>query len=332
MTKKIFFVLFLGIIILAGVLLLIPPGSGLIQSHVVPIPGSASIPTNTAVSGLSVAKGPAPQQTQSPTKTQTNATNEMPVLMMATSDRAERWRQIKKATAIEQQILELLNGNDLENPRFAFNLYASCLLAKGRQDRESFSRDNIRFMSKAYDTGMSEEAITKSFALSDNFAIRCGEAGGEKMRDIVSKAVQKARIAGSVLANAPYLSIENDTQLGALDKVLRSPELASEWLSGRRSIFKDAAANNGYLEGFNEREKNAVTWTVVCNLGGDCDDDGITRLNACISSDFCAGNSVAESIVDAVGENKMPLVAARANKIALELVTNGASFFKPRPK
>jgi hypothetical protein len=333
MIKKIGLIFFIGAVILTGGIFLTPLGRGLIESNpVTAISSAKNFPSDYPASKSQTPIGAHTQTSKSLSGIQNSDAGGIAPLATLESSRAERWRQVKKATSLEQQFIKLLNDRDVESPRFAMYLNNICSTSKNRQSQGPITREELKAYTKVSGSEMSEESITNSFTLSDKFSSRCSELGSIPNMVKAIEAVKKARASGSVLSLAPYLSIENEEQLTALGKVLENPELASVWLAQRRLLFMGVAENEGYFEGLNSNEKIAVLWTVICNFGADCADDGITRLDACLSSYLCGGNSVAESITDAVGKDKVPIIAARANKLSLDLAAAGADFFKPRQK
>jgi hypothetical protein len=327
MTKKLFLIASIGALFLAGFFFLTPPGKEFVNST------TRNNASNYSDKGLvSTTKNSGNLSVERIPRIQNNNEAAIPLAPSVNSIRGEQWRIAKKTSSFDSAILDLLNDGNIESPRFALYLSLMCSAAEGRKSDGPISRDELREYSRALGLGLNEEGVTKSFDLSNRFSARCGAAGSAATRGKIMDAVEKARSDGSLLVLAPYLTIDSDSQSAALNKVLNNSDLASVWLAQRHSLLISSAENTGYFEGLNLREKNAVAWTLVCNFGGDCADDGITRLNACLNSYFCAGNSVAEAVANAVGKERVPIIAARANKLALDLALAGSDFFKPRPK
>jgi hypothetical protein len=270
------------------------------------------------------------------------------------STRITRWRNAKSASSITSQIEQLLVDGDLESPRFAYSLFRLCERANDQKSSEQVPEEAVRIRLKEYEngkshvapvtpeewrmtlaivnSGLSKNTVVKKRALSDSFAARCGGSMSDELGLKLVNAIEKSSKAGSALSNAPYGQLKSDSSFAALEKVLRDPSLASVWLPIKRDFLDDAAKSAGYFEGLNNEDQKALVWMVICNFGSDCADDGITRLNACLSSHLCDGNSVAESVANAVGKDKVPIIAARANKLSLDIAAGGANFFRPRPK
>lgn len=333
MTKKIVLVSVLAILILTGAIFALS-GRNTVESN----PASPSFKTaqssiKEGVFKTSESQSQGVQAGVQSTEQQNNATDKATGSVTWNKDRAERWQRAKNNPTLEQQIVELLNDGDLESPRFALYIKRICVLASGNQGLRSIPREGMSEAVKELNWQISEASIQRSLSISDKVLARCGNLGGLFVDNRLIDAITKSRAAGSALALAPTESkIGNDAQLTALNTVLRSPELAAVWLAERQFFFMKSAESAGYLEGLNGSEKNAVTWTVICNFGSDCADNGLSRLDACLSSDLCGGNSVAEAVADAVGKDKVQIIAARANRLGLDLAAAGSNFFKPRPK
>jgi hypothetical protein len=350
MTKKIIFIAFLALIILAGFLFLTPPAKTLTNHDDIrsTAPLSSDVTTNS-LSGSRGAEGPKPASSVRPT-----IASEKYLLAKEVSSRSTRWRNAKSAWSITTQIEQLLINGDLESPRFAYSLFRLCEQANEQKSSEQVPEEAVRFRLKEYENGKphtapvtpeewrmtlaivdsrhSKNTVMKKRALSDSFAARCGGSMSDKLGLKIVNANENSIKAGSLLSNAPYGDLRSDSSFVALEKVLRDPSLASVWLPIKRDFLDDAAKRAGYFEGLNNDDQKALVWMVICNFGGDCDDDGITRLDACLSSHLCDGNSAAESVANAVGKDKVLIIAARANKLSLDLAAVGANFFKPRSK
>ncbi len=352
MTKKIIVILFFIAIGLAGILFLTPSGKTFIhhESAEIKTPLFNDVRTNnlSSISGAEIS-------TASPPLLQANSSEKSPVTMEE-SKRSIRWKKAKSALSINAEIEQLLIESDVENPRFAYNLFLLCEQANENKSSEQLPREVVQQRLKEYangkpkpndtqvtpyewrlthaivDAGYSENTVAKKRALSDKFAARCGGPVSEELGIKVARAIDDSAKAGSALANAPYGELRSEASFAALEKVLRDPSLAAVWLPIKRGFLGNIAENAGYFEGLNDNDKNALLWLVICNFGSDCADDGITRLDACLNAYLCDGNSVAESVANAVGKDKVPIVAARANKLSLDLAAAGASFFKPRQK
>ncbi len=350
MTKKIILILFSMVIILTGFLFLTPSGKTL--------PRHERAETTTPLindfkkDSLSVKSGVETTALSSALR-QANTSEKSP-FAMEESTRSSRWKKAKSALSINAEIEQLLIESDVENPRFAYKLFLLCEQVNESKSSEQLPAEAVQQRLKEYangrphvtqitpyewrlthaivDAGYSENTVAKKRALSDKFAARCGGPVSEALGIKVAGSIDNSAKAGSALANAPYGDLRSEASFAALEKVLRDPSLASVWLPIKRDFLGEIAENAGYFEGLNDNDKKALLWLVICNFGSDCADDGITRLDACLNAYLCDGNSVAESVANAVGKDKVPIVAARANKLSLDLAAAGAGFFKSRQK
>lgn len=349
MTKKARYIALLGFVILVGLLFATRPSSWTLERNRVQVSSATQLTDNSA-DKLSQAI-PVVQATESMHKelSDLNAASlgtAKPEAQLQT--RAERWRLAKTASSIDQSILSLVNDADVETPIFLAYLIGLCSKSVAFTTKDPFQStinptgmtysDVLRAFNKEFNKGLTEETISKAVALKEEFALRCGKAIDMTFAgDAVRNAAQRSRAAGGALISSPtnFQAFENEgaaSRMLALDKVLHDSSLAPIWLSQRLSLFKDAAENAGYFQGLSYQEELSVVWTVICNFGGDCNDNGTTRLDACLTSQLCAGNSVAESVTSAVGVDKVGNIASTANKLALDLSANGADFFKRRVK
>jgi len=347
MTNKTPYIVLIAIVVLAGLLFLTRPQTQLpihnsIQTRftnrddsVVAKQGDTAIALKgIPVEAIKAAHG--------------SAAMNLPQLPTMERSRSDRWRLLKSSSSLESSILNLTNDSDIEAVMFSLHLKLLCnksvfftdkdpTLAIYNPTGESY-RDFLHKLNKESDKGLTEESISKAIALKDEFARRCGQAINPGFASSETKAaIQKSRGAEGALISSPVnsKSFEGEgaaARLSALDVVLRDRDLAPIWLAQRFDIFQAFAEKAGYFEGMKYSEQQALGWTVICNFGGDCNDNGITRLDACLTSQLCAGNSVAESVAGAIGADRVAIVAARANKLALDLAASGANFFKPLPK
>ena len=311
MRKKIVVITLLASAILAGLLFITPLGKAIMSRY--------------EVDPVAAVTNPSTLQLQLP----------LP-LPSSESTRTERWQRAKKSLSFEQTITELLNDNDPESPALALHLNITCSEAHAYKSiARSIAEEERRLSPKnAGDIIPPDDKIPLK---SVSFIERCGTVGagagagapGAGMGRI-NDAIQKALAAGSVSTSTGRLKIETAAEHDALNKLLLNPELTYVWLARHSWLFLDAAKNKGYLEDL-EDQRYALFYTVVCNFGADCADDGVTRFNACLLGKLCVGNSVAESVAAKVGADQIGLIAERADKIALEIATNRADFFKPRP-
>jgi hypothetical protein len=347
MTKKTLYIVLIAIVLLAGLLFLTQPRTQL--------PFNNSIQTrSTNQDGSVVAKQADKAITLKSSQVEVikaehgSAPKNLPQLPTVERGQSDRWRLLKSSPSLESSILGLTNDSDVEAVMFSLHLKLLCnksvfftdkdpTLAIYNPTGESY-RDFLRKLNKESDKGLTEESISKAIALKDEFARRCGQAINSGFASSETKAaIQKSRDAKGALISSPInsKSFEGEgaaARLSALDIVLRDRDLAPIWLAQRFPIFQDFAERAGYFEGMKYSEQQALGWTVICNIGGDCNDNGITRLDACLTSQLCAGSSVAEAVASAIGADKVGTVAARANKLALDLAASGAGFFKPLPK
>jgi hypothetical protein len=333
MKNKIVLISVLVIALLTGVIFALS-GAGIIKAN--PII-SLSKPTNSS-SGHTVDDSSKSQKVDARMRTvqpeqQSISNNEAPLSAALNYDRAERWHRAKKAPALEQMYIDLINDGDIESPSFGLYINQLCMSVKGIEKGEASAGKILRELTKGIGIEMSDASIANSYLLGDKFSVRCGNLGNERNMAKATEAVKKAGAAGSVLASSlKSPKVESDAEFAALNIVLRRPELAAVWLAERNGLFRSIANGAGYLDELTRTEKIAVIWTVICNFGGDCADDGASRLDACFSSYLCDGNSVAEAVASAVGKEKVPIIAARANKLGLDLAAAGSDFFKQRPK
>lgn len=350
MAKKIIFIALFMMLILAGFLFLTPPGKKLLDDS--GLQRVTAVPNNGTKTGLSGSN--ALETAQSNVTVRQSGSNDPPTPSLVKDSRSARWRSAKSASSIPAQIEQLLSDSDVENPRFAHRLFTLCEWANDQKSSEQmsvevakrrlkelenrspttdpFARESLILYGTIANSQLSKSTAAKKGAISDSFVSRCGGPMSNELGIKIAKAIDNAGRAGAALSDAAFGDLKSDASFVALDKVISEPTLASVWLPTKAYMIEDAAKSAGYLEGFNDEDKAALTWMVVCNFGGDCADDGTTRLNACLSSHLCEGSSVAESVAIAVGKDKLPIIAARANQIALDLAANGAGFFKPRPK
>lgn len=357
MTKKTIFIATLVLLILAGFLFLTPPGKELINYGGTRSAASRSNDANVT----NMAGGSVSDSSKSPPTAGQNGANDKSTPTVADNTRSNRWKNARGAPSITAQIEKLLSEGDVENPRFAYSFVWLCEQATNIKNSAQISDQaaesrfkeitNEMANGKPYpppatpeewlmtvaigNLSLKKDVREKKLALSTGFAERCDGATSEELKSRVIKAIGNSGKAGSSLTNAPYGSSKSDASFVALDKVIRDPSLASVWLPIQKSRLEEAIKNAGYLEGLdnkNNKDKTALAWTVICNFSGDCADGGTTRLDACLSSQLCEGSSVAESVAISVGKDKVPIIAARANQIALDLAASGAGFFKPRPK
>jgi hypothetical protein len=338
----------LALLILAGLVYITQPGSWLFgRNSTQDLPGIQATETTSPKAAQSSVDQP-PESLRK-TKSDLNAAASWtlkPEVQLQT--RAERWRLAKSAPLLDQSVLSLVNDADIETPMFLAYLTGLCGKSVSFTAKDPLQSvinptgmtysDVLRSFNKTFSRQLTEETISKAVALKEEFALRCGKAIDMTFAgDGIRNAAQKSRAAGGALILSPTnsLSFESEgaaARITALDKVLHDSSLASIWLSQRFSLFKDAAESAGYFQGLNYQEELSVAWTVICNFGGDCNDNGITRVDACLTSHLCAGSSVAESVAGAIGADRVAIVAARANKLALDLAASGANFFKPLPK
>jgi hypothetical protein len=334
------------VVVLAGLLFLTQPAPQLLFQNPIQTP-----PTNRdggvagqADTSVALKGGPVKSQKIEPGNAPTN----FPPLSTAEQGRSDRWRLVKSSPSLESSILGLTNDSDVEAVMFSLHLKLLCNKAIFFTDKDPTAatynptgesyRDFLRKLNKESDKRLTEESISKTIALKDEFARRCGQAINSAFASSETKtAIQKSRASGGVLLSSPInsKSFEGEgaaPRLSALDTVLRDRDLAPIWLAQRFPIFQEFAEKARYFDGMNYSEQQAIGWTVICNLGGDCNDDGTTRLDACLTSQLCGGNSVAESVASAVGAEKVADVASRANRLALDLAAAGSDFFKPRSK
>lgn len=345
-TKKSIFIASLAIAILAGFAFLTPPGRTLINNA---LTGKVTLFANTGknnklpASNIEARPLPFSPASQMVTKDELRFSS-------STSSRNARWRNAKSALSIDVHIQQLLDNGDLESPRFAYSLFMLCEQASQNKSSEQVPEEALRVRLKEYangrpvvapitleemrmataiiDSGLSKNTVLKKRALSDSFAARCGASMSDELGLKLVNAIENSGKAGSVLSNAPYGDLKSDSSFAALEKVIRDPDLASVWLPIKRDFLDNAAQKAGYFEGLNNDDQKALVWMVICNFGGDCADDGITRLDACLTSYLCDGNSVAEAVANAVGKDKVSIIAARANKLSLDLAISGAGFFE----
>jgi hypothetical protein len=345
-TRKTIVIASSVIAILAGFICLTPPGKMLLNYATT---GNAAVFTNSETAkNLSVTSSERPSSPFSPLSQA--VANETLFPFARQSTRSTRWRNAKSALSINAQIQQLLNDGDLENPRFAYSLFMLCEQASLNKSSEQVPEEALQVRLKEYangkpfvapitpeemrmsraiiDSGLSKNTVVKKRALSDSFAARCGGLMSDELGLKLVNAIENSIKAGSVLGNAPYGDLKSDSSFAALEKVIRDPDLASVWLPIKRDFLDNAAQKAGYFEGLNNDDQKALVWMVICNFGGDCADDGITRLDACLTSYLCDGNSVAEAVANAVGKDKVSIIAARANKLSLDLAISGAGFFK----
>jgi hypothetical protein len=334
MTKKTVLVSLLAIPILAGTVLILSGRGILDNSLIAPLFKPAYSSAGQAVIKVTEPQSEDARPGKQLPKQQKGVTDKISLSVALNNNRAERWQRAKKGAMLEQRFIELLSDGDLESPRFAMHIQHMCLRAKKYQEGSNLvTKENLREYMKWVNPEMSDASIANILLLNSKFSARCGDLGNFSYNDVTFEVFQKARVAGSVLLAAPSSSkIDSETELTALNSVLRSPELAAVWLAARHLLFTKAAESAGYFVGLNGSERDAVTWTAICNFGGDCADDGLTRLDACLTSYLCGGNSVAEAVADAVGKDKVQTIAARANKLGLDLAVAGSDFFKSRPK
>lgn len=349
MIKKSLCVALLGLGILAGLLFVTRPSNWLPERN-----RTQDVPLNQATSAVIVKPAQVTagdQFTESIQKTPSYL-KEMTLKTLKPESqlqtRAERWRLAKNASSLDQSILSLATDADIEAPIFLAYLIGLCSKSVSFTAKDPLQSvinptgmtysDVLRSLNKAFDKGLAEETIAKAIALKEEFALRCGKAIDITFTgDALQNASQRSRAAGGVLISSPInsKSFEGEgaaARLSALDKVLRDRDLPPIWLAQRFPIFQEFAEKAGYFDGMNYSEQQAIGWTVICNLGGDCNDNGTTRLDACLTSQLCGGNSVAESVASAIGAEKVADVAARANRLALDLAAAGSDFFKPRSK
>lgn len=347
MTMKTLYIALIAIVALAGLLFLIQPATRL--------PAYNSTQTQSTKRDDSVVAKQADTaiaskgiQVEAIKAEHSSAPTNLPQLPTVERGRSDRWRLVKSSTSLESSVLGLTNDSDVEAVMFSLHLKLLCNKSVFFTDKdptvaiynptgESY-RDFLRRLNKESNKGLTEESISKAVALKDEFARRCGQATNSGFASSETKAaIQKSRAAGGALILSPInsKSFEGEgatARLSALDTVLRDRDLAPIWLAQRFSIFQDFADKAGYFEGMTYSEQQALGWTVICNFGGDCNDNGITRLDACLTSQLCAGSSVAEAVASSIGADKVGTVAARANKLALDLAASGANFFKSIPK
>lgn len=336
MTKKAKYFVLGVFVVLVGLFFLSQSGHWLTASD-------STRPTSTTqqrdnVSNLALRSEPAIAISQSNLRSELN---ESAIKGMATGAlmsemvrRKESWRRMENAHSLEQSISALLNDSDIESPMFALHLKLICGNATFFTSKDNPAKITYQEYLRGMNTGLTEEGIAKANALQEAFASRCGRAGETLfLSDEMRAAIQKSKSEGGALAlsfsSASSLDgIKTAGQLAALTKVLRNPDLAPIWLTQKFFLFTETAKNAGYFEGLTIDEERAVGWTVICNFGADCSDGGATRFYACRQSYFCSGGSVAESIKNLLGEDKIIIVTARANKLALDLAAGGADFFK----
>ncbi len=347
MIKKTLCIALIAIVVLAGLLFLTQPQTQL--------PFHNSIQTRSTNQDDSVAAKQADtvitlkgSQVEAIKAERGSASMNLLPSTAAGQGRSDRWRLVKSSLSLEPSILGLTNDSDVEAVMFSLHLKLLCNKAIFFTDKDPTAatynpagesyRDFLRKLNKESSKGLTEESISKAIALKDEFARRCGGATNSGFASSETKAaIQKSRDANGALISSPINSKSFDgegaaARLSALDIVLRDRDLAPIWLAQRFHIFQDFAEKAGYFEGMKYSEQQALGWTVICNFGGDCNDNGIVRLDACLTSQLCGGNSVAEAVADAVGQDKVPIIAARANRLGLDLAAAGSDFFKPRPK
>jgi hypothetical protein len=350
MTKKTIFIASSAIAILLGLIFLTPIGKTLVNYSDV---RSAALFANDGKTNNLSAKNSAGAFASVSPASRAVSTEEL-LSPTRHSKRSTSWRNAKSALSIDARIEELLNDGDLESPRFAYSLFLLCEQANENKSSEQVTQDALRLrlseyangkpfiapttpeemrMSRAIiDSGLSKNTVAKKRALSDSFAARCGGSMSDELGLKLVNAIENSVKAGSALSNAPYGDLKGDSSFAALEKVIRDPDLASVWLPIKRDFLDNLAQRAGYFEGLNNDDQKALMWMVICNFGGDCADDGITRLDACLTSYLCDGNSVAEAVANAVGKDKVSIIAARANKLSLDLAASGAALFKPPPR
>ena len=149
------------------------------------------------------------------------------------------------------------------------------------------------------------------------------------------EGIGKSRLQGSALALAPNSLKELEAGLtaqsyDALDRTLKDRDLAPVWLAKNFWEFRQLPAVKAFLSDLPSEAQHAVAWLAICNLGGGCEEGGLTRLDACLTSQLCAGGSVEESVAHVLGADNMPQLTARANQLGFSILANGAVFFIPK--
>lgn len=123
-------------------------------------------------------------------------------------------------------------------------------------------------------------------------------------------------------------------QSEAIEKIIRTPEQLSQWLTltslesipadRRPEYFKQLKPNNYTSD---DGEFSAVNWLITCELGDGCGRGSIHRFQACLAAFYCSGNSVFESIETRHGAERSQVIRTVANLFLADLSKRGVDVF-----
>ena len=131
-----------------------------------------------------------------------------------------------------------------------------------------------------------------------------------------------------------YKTGMTEAQLAATDKIVRTPEQLSQWLTSMSLEKIPAELRPEYFKQLkpydyvgDDGEFSAVNWLITCDLGDGCGNGSIHRFQACMAAYYCSGNSVLESIETRHGAERMQVIRNVANLFLADLSKRGVDVF-----
>jgi hypothetical protein len=250
------------------------------------------------------------------------------------------WSTSINAGNLEKSIVSLLRSDDRNAPILASHIARLCRHASVFASKDLLSQEALRGLSykehlKSVASDMTDAEVEGAIALQASLEKRCGKAG-----DVIFALDDfRAAYARSKAAETPFSKLPKElsgnfwqglapAQITTISDILREPRVAPVWLIDNYSTVLEAGKRSAYLDGLTPVETMATTWMAICNFGGECGTTGLARYEACYVSKLCFGESVYEAVAHRIPQDRLVVVAERANRYSLALISNGAELFK----
>jgi hypothetical protein len=248
-------------------------------------------------------------------------------------------RDIQNSDDLNSEVGVLLRGAEPDDLMKAAVIGNLCAEAHAKQtaldDFWQHSHEAFKI-----ESSLSSETFDQLLKVIHKTVKRCGGEFGisaTAMPNTVGVA-DRANALGSKLAIALKLKALDSSknldapQETALNQVLANNDLSAIWFVDSAMVLSVIAAHNGYFDGLNVAEQQALVWLTICKAGVECNGDGFGRIRACLHAYLCNGESVVEAVAASISPDKTPSLRRRADKFNAQLYAEGASMFRLKTK